>query len=447
MTEHNLKSCELHVHLGGCLYADDLLELCRPGADEIDWKLYIDSYAQSFGARPDPVALITEALESSEGFERFRRHYVVGLEDGGDFARFVAKFNLAICVYRHWHRRGRADEVVRRLIGRLRAQGLEYVEVRAMSGSASEDPAGFLDFHHSNAQTLRECSGNGFEARYIVSLPRAEPVEGLAVVEELLHSSPELVSTIVGLDFCHFEERYPPKTTIPFFDRLSAFNTTHPDRALEVVYHVGEVFFDKSLESAVRWAHEAAELGARRLGHALALGMDPEVSVSRLPQAHESEPVGERQDQIRYDLANRSMLEEYGVEVHEKQLQAELQDLSRCAPSMAVSRPYSAERLEDVRRRQQAVLKRLAELGTVIESCPTSNLRIASLPSAAAHPLTTFLDAGVAVVIGADDPGIFDVTLESEVDWALAHTTMEPAEMVKRLGDPRQHRLGARRQR
>lgn len=447
MTERNLKSCELHVHLGGCLYADDLLELCRHGTDEIDWKLYVDSYAQSFGVRPNPVALIAEALEGSDGFERLRRHYIVGPEDGGDFKRFVAKFNLAICVYRHWHRRGRADEVVRRLIGRLRAQGLEYVEVRAMSGSASEDPAGFLEFHHTNAQTLRECSGNGFEARYIISLPRWDPVEGLAVVEKLLHSSPDLVSTIVGLDFCHFEEGYPPKTTIPFFDRLNAFNTRHPDRALEVVYHVGEVFFDKSLECAVRWAHEAAELGARRLGHALALGLDPEVALSRLPHAHESEPAGERVDQIRYDLTNRSMLEECGVEVDEKLLQAELQDLSRCEPSMAVTRPYSAERLADVRRRQQAVLKRLAALGTVIESCPTSNLRIASLPSAATHPLTSFLDAGVQVVIGADDPGIFDVTLESEVDWALAHTTVEPAKMVERLGDPRQHRLGARRRR
>ena len=447
MTEQALKSCELHVHLGGCLYAEDLLELCRHRASEIDWELYTDSYAESFGTRPDPPGLIADAFESAEGFERFRRHYVVGAEDSGDFARFQAKFNLAICVYRHWTRAGRADKLARHVIDRQRSQGLEFTEIRAMSMSASptEDPDGFLRFHRTNAEVLREGSGNGFEARYIVSLPREEPLAGLALVEKLLATAPELIPTIVGLDFCFFEEGYPPKTTAPFFERLNAFNTKHPERALEVVYHVGEVFFDKSLESAVRWVHEAAERGARRLGHALALGMEPEVAVARRPDAHESEPAGERVDQIRYDLTNKPMLAECGVEVDEKGLKAELEELSVCPFSMSISRPYSTERLEDVRRRQNAVLKRLAELGTVIESCPTSNLRIASLPVAAAHPLGRFLEAGVPVVIGADDPGVFDVTLESEIDWAFEHIDMEPARLVERLGDPRHHRLGAYR--
>ncbi len=446
MTEQALKSCELHVHLGGCLYAADLLELSRDRAHEIDWELYIDSYAQSFGTKPDPPRLIADALESTGGFDRFRRHYVVGEEDSGDFARFQAKINLAICVYRHWMRVGRADELARHIIDRQRSQGLEFTEIRAMSGSATEDPDGFLRFHCTNAQVLRECSGDGFEGRYIISLPRWEPLAGLAVVEKLLDTAPELVPTIVGLDFCFFEEGYPPKTTSPFFERLNAFNTKHPERALEVVYHVGEVFFDKSLESAVRWVHEAAELGARRLGHALALGIEPEVAVARRPDAHESEPAGERVDQIRYDLTNKPMLEACGVEVDEKGLTAELEELSGSPPSKSISRPYSAQRLEDVRRRQNAVLKRLTELGTVIESCPTSNLRIASLPVAAAHPLARFLQAGVQVVIGADDPGVFDISLESEVDWAFEHIDMAPAQLVERLGDPRQHRLGARRE-
>ena len=445
MTEQALKSCELHVHLGGCLYAEDLLELCRDRADEIDWELYIDAYAESFSTRPDPPGLIAAARASTEGFDRFRQHYVVGPEDGGDFARFQAKFNLALCIYRHWLRAGRADEVTRHIIGRQRSNGLEFAEFRAMSGSATDDPDAFLGFHRANALVLRECSGDGFEGRYIVSLPRGEPLTGLALVEKLLDTSPELIPTIVGLDFCFFEEGYPPKTTAAFFDRLNAFNTNHPERALEVVYHVGEVFFDKSLESAVRWVHEAAELGARRLGHALALGMEPEIAVARRPGAHESEPAGERVDQIRYDLANKQMLEECGVEVDEKGLQTELEELYGVPTSMSISRPYSSQRLEDVRCRQNSVLKRLTELGTVIESCPTSNLRIASLPDAAAHPLGRFLQAGLQVVIGADDPGVFDVTLESEIDWVFEHIDMEPAQLVERLGDPRRHQLGAHR--
>ena len=36
-----IKGCELHVHTGGCIYAEDLLELGREVYHEIDWDLFI----------------------------------------------------------------------------------------------------------------------------------------------------------------------------------------------------------------------------------------------------------------------------------------------------------------------------------------------------------------------------------------------------------------------
>ena len=69
------KKCELHVHSGGCLYADDLLDLGRQVYEQVDWRLFVDSYEQAFGVRPDPLVLFREALDSSPGgLDRFRQH-------------------------------------------------------------------------------------------------------------------------------------------------------------------------------------------------------------------------------------------------------------------------------------------------------------------------------------------------------------------------------------
>ncbi len=442
-----LKGCELHVHLGGCLYAEDLLELGKDIYEEVDWSLYVDSCARAFGKRPDPVALFKEALSNGNaGFERLQDHFVVGPADSGDFERFQAKFNLATCLWRHWRRvLQREEEILRRIILRHRGEGLNYVEYRAMYMHGSADPEGFLNFHRLNARVIQEASRNDFEARYIISLPRQAPLEGYALVQRLFDENPELVPTIVGLDFCFFEEGYPPRTVQPFFERLQRDNQQRPDRALEVVYHVGEVYFDKSLESAIRWCHEIAAMGVPRLGHAIALGMDPAVAVTRRARAHETERASERLDQIAYDLCHVEALSAGGLTIDEAALQQERQDLQQRPPDSRVQRPYSPERLDEVRRRQGFALDCLKTLGTTIESCPTSNLRIGAVPDPASHPLHRFLNSGVNLVIGADDPGVFNVPLAAEIDWVLEHTGMDEAALRQRLGDPRRFKLGRRR--
>ena len=57
-----------------------------------------------------------------------------GAEGGGDFAYFQAKFNLKICIYRHWRNvLGQPEEVLQRVFARHRREGLRYVEYRAMA--------------------------------------------------------------------------------------------------------------------------------------------------------------------------------------------------------------------------------------------------------------------------------------------------------------------------
>ncbi len=439
------KTCELHVHLYGGLFAADLLALGRDYYEKIDWSLFVDSFERAYGKRPDPVALFGEALHT-QCLDPIEAHYVYGVDDGGDFARFQAKFNMAICIYRHWWKGlDKSEEIWRRVLAHHRREGLRYVEYRVMAPYDHAQPEAFVQFHQLIARFLQQASTADFEARYLISLPRWAPLECYKLVQRLLDENEDLIPAVVGLDFCHFEEGYPPARTRAFFRRLRRDNELRPERALDVAYHVGEVYFDKSLESAVRWCHEAAELGARRLGHCTALGLDPEVAVARRPQAHECERVSERLAQIAYDLHHEVALQDCGVPVDAQALLRERGNLSGRPGDALVCRAYDPPRLQAVRRRQDFALSRLAALGTVVETCPTSNLRIGAVPDAKDHPVHRFLASDVRLAIGADDPGLFDCTLADEVDWVQRHSGMTPNALQARLGDPHDYRCGAAR--
>ena len=439
------KTCELHVHIGGCLTAEDLFELGREVYDQIDWSLFVNSFESAYGTRPDPPALYRQALAEGGG-QTLRPYCVYGREDGGDFARFQAKFNFSICLFRHWwHVLDRQDELLDRIVERHRNEGLRYVEYRAMAPFDAEDADDFIDFHTTMARAMVRGARADFHPRYLISLPRWQPLESYRVVRRLLEQQPDLADVLVGLDFCHFEEGYPPESTSAFFERLHRDNADRPAQRLDVAYHVGEVYFDKSLESAVRWCHEAAELGAARLGHCTALGLDPAAALARREQAHECEPTSERLAQIRYDLHHAEALIGRGIVVDCDALRAEQDDLSARDGSKPYRRSYSEARLEEIRLRQTFVLDCLTQSGTVIETCPTSNLRIGAVPTEAVHPVHNFLASDVSLAIGADDPGLFDCRLEEEVDWVLRHGGLDAKSLEQRLADPYGFRCGRER--
>ena len=440
---HASKTCELHVHLGGCYYAEDLIRFGRDVYEEVDWTNFCERFEQAYGDLPDVPCLYRDALSGLSGAaDAFRRHFVYTPEDGPDFHRFLAKFQFFLCLARHYAAVGRESELFVAAIERHRSEGLDYVEYRAMDSRGVDNPEGFLSFHRGNAEVIRRASGPGFTGRYVISLPRWEPLEAYALVQQLFDESPELIDTVIGLDFCHVEEGFPPKGVKPLFEQVAADNRRRPGRALEILYHVGESFYDKSLESAVRWCHEAADLGARRLGHCLALGLDPAIAVKRRPRAHEKEPVSERFDQIGYDVAHAGALRRYGVGVDEQALERERSELLQKKADDLVSRPYDEGRLEEIRKRQRFALDAVARSGTVIETCPTSNLCIGGVPDPKAHPVRRFLESEANLVVAADDPGIFDSPLAAEVDWVLRHSGMDEAGLAARLGSPRRFRLG-----
>jgi adenosine deaminase len=70
------------------------------------------------------------------------------------------------------------------------------------------------------------------------------------------------------------------------------------------------------------------------------------------------------------------------------------------------------------------LVRELAERGTVLEVCPTSNVALSAYPDYAAHPFPVLRDAGVRVTLGSDDPPYWQATIGREYavaqrEWGL----------------------------
>lgn len=66
------------------------------------------------------------------------------------------------------------------------------------------------------------------------------------------------------------------------------------------------------------------------------------------------------------------------------------------------------------------LVARLAELGTVLEVCPGSNVALNVFPDFESHPLRRLKEAGVKVTISSDDPPFFHTSLKREYELAAS---------------------------
>ena len=409
---------ELHLHLYGTIPARALLT--HLASREIAyWDWYEEGMRRVYGDCP-PTREIVERYRGGDAtaVDDFERAFVFGDEDAGNFDRFSAKFNLLnVGTELPAYFKGvegaeeRLANEIAFFLDAIRehqiAQGIGHAEQRIFLGeNVGTDTA--IALLGDIAARYDAGPEDLIEQRLAISLARRDPWTLWEAARTLALGDHGRVVT--GIDFCHVEEGHPPKDKTEFFDAVREFNDAHPNRALAILYHVGESFRDKSLESSVRWVQEAAELGAHRLGHAIALGIDPDSYGDHT----RPESGAERLDQIAYDLKHADGLARHGVIVDRDALVAEQRSV---APDHTVTHQYDAARGDEVRRRQDYAMERVAAAGAVVEVCPTSNRRIGAITDPAHHPVHRFLERGVPVVIGSDDPGIFGVTLAEELDW------------------------------
>ena len=71
------------------------------------------------------------------------------------------------------------------------------------------------------------------------------------------------------------------------------------------------------------------------------------------------------------------------------------------------------------------LMRQLADAGTVLEVCPTSNRRTGAWDVHGRHPIFTLLEAGVPCILGSDDPAFFGCTLRSEL-FAIEQDGLAP---------------------
>ena len=77
--------------------------------------------------------------------------------------------------------------------------------------------------------------------------------------------------------------------------------------------------------------------------------------------------------------------------------------VTRMLDSLGVSRIDHGVRAAD----DPAVMRRLADSGVTLTTCPISNLRLQVIPTLQRSTIRTLIDAGVAVTINSDDPAYF----------------------------------------
>ncbi|MCB1315344.1 MAG: hypothetical protein KDK27_05275 [Leptospiraceae bacterium] len=390
---------ELHTHLYGCLQPDDLRWLYHRKVPRPH--IYINSYREYYGHDPEFHELFHD---DSDARAKLERSYYFDHPD--NFQAFQIRFNLIISV-------AHADpEELPAVCDRVLAhEPAGYVEYRMLY--PPRDRVEYQEMVLATCEGLRtaERTHTGKQARVAVSLFRDDRVcrQSYEWLREVLEAHTVARQYVCAIDFCAQEEGYPPAEKKDFVQEVLRSNRDNPG-ALAVLYHVGESYTDKSVESAARWIVEAARMGAHRLGHCVAMGVRPELYAGQTGR----EIVRERRDQIAFELEHYDELRQVGIEVDADLLQREAKLLAEKSPGDTVTYVYDPQRVDRLRQFQDWCMRAVGATGAIIESCPTSNLLIANLRSPDNHPLHRFLEADLPVVIGADDPGILNTNLERE---------------------------------
>lgn len=281
--------CDLHVHLYGCIRPLALLRQLASASEVPYWDWYASEFEAVYGFVPPTRGLVERFRSGDESvIAEFATLRVVSDADAGNFARFQAKGNLTWISTDYT-----PDRLEREVLGFARgvrddliSQGIAHAELRTFATG----PRALFEMYARDSDPVLQ--------RAVATLPRDNPVPVWEQVKEVLASA--VGDVVTAIDFSGVEEGYPPKQLQDLVADVHAFNEARPDRAVAILDHVGESFTDKSLESAIRWVQEAAELGVNRIGHAIALGIDP----ASIGEHMRTELVSERRDQIAYDIAN-----------------------------------------------------------------------------------------------------------------------------------------------
>ena len=253
-------------------------------------------------------------------------------------------------------------DIQERIIRNTDKEKLEYFEARTLIPFRLDEKQ-VEKYLQGLCLKVKELNAElNMQTRLVFSLFRDN---GLALkhykqLRDFIASYPDLGSVISGVDFAFAEEGSPPKSKIEFCKQFHLDNKSQ--QPLDLLYHVGESFEDKGIISAIRWIWEAHELGATRLGHAIALGVNPENYHGKKV----SEPISERLDTINWLMANQEILKENGYTPDVVNLRKEEQTINDSGSS-SIDITYDDSYVEDCKSLQIAIANIFREKRVIIE--------------------------------------------------------------------------------
>lgn len=390
---------ECHLHLYGCLPAKDFWNVAeaRSKTHAARYQWYLAEFERLTGIRLDSISW----WNPSDGFTRFKQAYLC--DKPVSFDLFQAKFNLLIALFPP----SPGDMWLPESVFKMHEQEGGYKEYRTFLPLYLPDNER-TQYLRRILELVRDFQSKSYQPRIAISLMRSdrEAWAGYQFLRQFLSQHPDLAPFVTGIDFCASERGHPPKSKRLFFEKLLEDSKT--DHPLSILYHVGEMWQDISIASAARWCVEAAVMGVDRLGHALALGMN----VEALKGGRIIENIAELGDHFEWIRLNMSELQSFGFGPSDYQWALDRAESSREGAN--VEWFYDDDLIQHTMKFQDAAMAMIAKRKPVIECCPTSNMRIGQLKTPAQHPIGRFLNHNLNVTVSTDDPGIFDITLESE---------------------------------
>lgn len=391
---------EAHLHLYGCLATEDLWEIGRDRhhklTERMEW--FAKEYETVFQKKPD----WQNWWKNDQGYDGFKSCFE--FTKPGPFPQFQAKFNLLIAL--NPPTPGDYQLARRVLTGHGKAGGTkEYRTFLPMYLSEMDREQYLLGL----IEKIRSHSSSTFRPLIALSLFRDKNVSDSAYqwLNHFCDKHPWTLQHITGIDFCGSEVEHPPRLKRDFIAQLVKDNQ-NLGRAWQVLYHVGEMWDQISLASAARWVVESCQYGIKRIGHGMALGVDPFALLGQTT----TESIAEFRDHIAWLESHESLLHEHGYTKLNREWWVKSGESKKMQELIRWN--WDAEHCEHVRKLQTALLPMIKAYDPLIEICATSNMRIGSLEKTTFHPLRTFLDAGLKVCVSTDDPGIFALSLQSE---------------------------------
>lgn len=391
---------ENHLHLYGCLSADYLFEASfdRAKKYEARFQWFISEFEKATGHKIKPESW----WNASNGRDIFRKEFICS--DACTFNIFQAKFNLLIALFPPTP----DDMALAEAVFSSQARYGGYKEFRTFL-PLYLNPDARNAYLSKLIDSARSFETSQYHPRIAISFSRqdADAWDSYRFLLNFLEHHPEARPFITGIDFCGNEQGHPPEAKKLLFKQI------HSDRkaglhSLEILYHVGEMWQDIGLHSAARWCVEAAQMGVDRLGHALALAMSPESLAGRTIKENRSEA----QKHLQWLNKNRQELHERGYTIKDYQWFSDRMEQSLAGDHVIWH--YDMDLIEHTRTFQNTLLPIIKHSDPLIETCPTSNIRIGQLGRQEFHPLRRFLDHNIRVTISTDDPGIFDIDLAHE---------------------------------